>query len=194
MISDYQWYAFPFQFCSVPMYVYLLIPFTKGKIREALLAFSASYSLFAGTAVMLYPGDVFIDILGVSIQTMIHHGLMAVIGVYLLISKIVNVSIKTLLKATIVFSIVVIIALCLNYTFVKFIPEGETFNMFFISPYFDCTLPVLSIIYPKVPYIGFLIIYILGFSIVAVIVNLIYFGIYKLVCIFNKDKNNYFYK
>ena len=66
--------------------------------------------------------------------------------------------------------------------------------MFFISPHFDCTLPVLSIIYPKVPYIGFLIIYILGFSIVAGIVNLIYFGIYKLVCEFNKDKNNYFYK
>ena len=181
VISDYQWYSFPFQFCSVPMYVYLIIPFTKGKVREALLAFAASYALFAGTAVMLYPGDVFISTLGVSIQTMIHHGLMVVFGIYLLVSKKVKVSFKTLLSGTIVFSIVLIIALTMNLTVVKIIPSDETFNMFYISPYFECTLPVLSAIYPKVPYIAFLLIYIFGFAVVAGLVNLIYVGIYKLV-------------
>lgn len=181
VISDYQWYSFPFQFCSVPMYVYLIIPFTKGKVRNALLCFSASYSLFAGTAVMIYPGDVFIATLGISIQTMIHHGLMVVMGVYLLVSRIVKVSIKTILSATVVFSIVLLIALLMNLTVIKFIPSDETFNMFFISPYFDCTLPILSIIYKKVPYIIFLFIYVFGFGLVAGLVNLIYYGIDRLV-------------
>jgi len=43
----------------------------------------------------------------------------------------------------------------------------DTFNMYFISPYFDCTLPILSIIYPLVPYPLFLVMYILGFSLIA---------------------------
>ena len=37
---DYQWYAFPFQFCSTPMYAGLLTGvFRKGKIHEALCAY-----------------------------------------------------------------------------------------------------------------------------------------------------------
>ena len=52
----------------------------------------------------------------------------------------------------------------LNVTFVKSgITGGSTFNMFFISPYFPCTLPVLSEIYPVVPYPVFLLLYVLGF-------------------------------
>lgn len=44
-----------------------------------------------------------------------------------------------------------------------------TFNMFFISPYLPCTLPLLSVIYNLVPYPIFLIIYLLGFSLAGFI-------------------------
>ena len=46
----------------------------------------------------------------------------------------------------------------------------ETFNMFYISPYFDCTLPILSLVYPKVPYPVFLAIYVVGFIAAAAII------------------------
>ena len=37
---DYQWYAFPFQFCSTPMYVGLLAGIlSKGKLQNALYAY-----------------------------------------------------------------------------------------------------------------------------------------------------------
>ena len=53
---DYQWYAFPFQFCSTPMYVGLLVGlFRKGKIHDALCAYLATYAVFAGLCVMIYP-------------------------------------------------------------------------------------------------------------------------------------------
>jgi hypothetical protein len=52
---------------------------------------------------------------------------------------------------------------------------NDTFNMFFISWKYPCTLPVLSDIYPKVPYIIFLLIYIVGFAIAGFIIyNIIY--------------------
>ena len=40
---DYQWYAFPFQFCSTPMYVGLLAGLIKkGKVHDALCAYLAN--------------------------------------------------------------------------------------------------------------------------------------------------------
>ena len=45
-----------------------------------------------------------------------------------------------------------------------------TFNMFFISHRFPCTLPVLSGIYPVVPYPVFLLLYLVGFAAVAAII------------------------
>ena len=50
---------------------------------------------------------------------------------------------------------------------------GETFNMFYISPFYPCTLPVLNIIYEKTPYIVFLLCYILGFLLAGYIFTLI---------------------
>ncbi len=53
---NYQWYAFPWQFCSTPMYVSLLAGVCrKGKLHDALCAYLASFALFAGMAVMVYP-------------------------------------------------------------------------------------------------------------------------------------------
>ena len=83
---DYQWYAFPFQFCSSPMYVLLLIGCLKEcKFRNFLCSFMATFGLFAGIGVMLYPSTVFIETIGINIQTMIHHGSMVVIGVLMFI-------------------------------------------------------------------------------------------------------------
>ncbi|MBR3266792.1 MAG: hypothetical protein IKI55_01490, partial [Bacilli bacterium] len=74
-------------------------------------------------------------------------------------------NLKIYSKSPVTFIGFVIVAMILNITFIKggIIAEGTTFNMFFISPYFPCTLPVLSAIYPVVPYPVFLLLYILGF-------------------------------
>ncbi|MBU1143027.1 MAG: YwaF family protein, partial [Firmicutes bacterium] len=67
---NYQWYAFPFQFCSTPMYVALFAGLTRNKkIFEALKIFLATFGLFAGVAVMLYPMTVFVGTIGINIQT-----------------------------------------------------------------------------------------------------------------------------
>ena len=84
IVFDYQWYAFPFHFCSTPMYVGLLAGFIKkGKLHTSLCAYLATYAVFAGTAVMIYPNDAFVRTIGINIQTMICHGSMITIGIYL---------------------------------------------------------------------------------------------------------------
>ena len=169
---SYQWYAFPWQFCSTPMYVGLLAGICrKGKLHDALCAYLATFGMFAGLAVMLYPGDVFIDTVGINIQTVVCHGSMVVIGIYLFGSGHVQLAHKTVLKAVPVFAVAVGVAMVLNA--LAYNAGIADFNMFYISPHCDPHLPVYSLVQEKVPYPASLVIYILGFTVAAYAVLLL---------------------
>lgn len=169
---EFQWYAFPFQFCSTPMYVALIASLTKNKrIENACYVFLSTYGLIAGIAVMLYPSTVFINTIGINIQTMIHHSSMVFIGALLLINNKIKYTFKSLISGMIVFTICVLIALYIDIsTYYLSIDNG--LKMFFISPFHESSLPIFNIIYSKVNYILFLIIYILIFTFGAYIVLL----------------------
>ncbi len=178
---SYHWYAFPFQFCSTPMYVMLTASLVRNqKVKDALYSFMATYGLFAGAVVMFYPGDVFIETIGINVQTMIHHGGMVVIGFLLYVSGRAKISHKTILHALPVFCALVSIALTANILYGNFGDPEQTFNMFFISPYYPCTLPVLNLFYGKVPYVVFLFLYVGGFTAAGYIVSLIAMGAQKV--------------
>ncbi len=178
---SYQWYAFPLQFCSTPMYAMLLSAIIPNKkIKEHIYAFLATYGLFGGIVVMFYPGDVFMDIIGINIHTMIHHGGMVVIGFLMYVSGRAKFSHNTILKALPVFCIFVGIALTANFLYHFFGDPTQTFNMFYISPYYPCTLPVLNMFYGKVPYVVFLLIYVGGFTLAGYLLSLIAMGVNKV--------------
>lgn len=178
---DYQWYAFPFQFCSTPMYVGLLAGIIrKGKIHESLCAYLATFSLFAGLSVMVYPVSVFISTVGINFQTMICHGSMITIGIYLLITGYVPLNQKTVLKAIPVFACGVALAWLMNEIAYRVgLLETETFNMFFISPYCEPSLPVYSLVQAVVPFPFCLVLYVAGFTAAAYLVLLIAMGVAK---------------
>ncbi len=163
---DFQWYAFPFQFCSTPMYVGLLAGLTrKGKLHESLCAYLATYSIFAGVSVMAYPVTVFVKTVGINLQTMICHGSMITIGIYLLATGYVPLKSKTVVKALPVFLVNVALAAIMNeIAYVAGLLETDGFNMFFISPHQDPHLPVYSLVQQAVPYPWCLVIYVLGFT------------------------------
>lgn len=175
LIFDYQWYAFPFQFCSTPMIIGLLTGiWKKGKIHDALCSYLATYSLFAGICVMLYPSTVFTSLIGINIQTMICHGSMIVIAIYLFYTGHVKLEVQTVFKAFPVFLILVGFAVIMNeIAFYSGLLEHETFNMFFISPYCSPELPVYSLVQNLVPYPISLLIYIFGFTIASLLILII---------------------
>lgn len=181
LLWDYPWYIFPFQLCSTPLYVLPFVIFLKNEqVRKYFISYMMTFSLFGGIAVYFYPNDVFTSTTIINFQTMIHHGMQIVLGVFLVVVNRKRYNFKFFLKGIAVFAGLSIVAMILNITMYHvFQYKGldDTFNMFFVSPYFDCTLPVLSLIYPKVPYIVFLLIYNIGFAIVSAIL----YGIQKLI-------------
>lgn len=192
VICDYQWYAFPFQFCSTPMYVGLAAALVKNKkLHTAFCTYLATFALFAGVAVMVYPLTVFTSTIGINIQTMVCHGSMISIGVFLLYSGYVKSENRSILKAIPIFAAALLMAVCMNeVAHLSGLLENETFNMFFISPYCDPSLPVFSLIQPLVPFPLELIIYIIGFSLASYIMLLFSMGIKKLYHIAKLKKQN----
>ena len=176
----YQWYAFPYQFCATPLTFIPFIALNKASnkltafVKEGAIAFCCTFNLFAGLAVMFSPGDVFNTYnLGIDVHTMIHHGMQMVLGIYLYVYYHGKLQYWSYLKALPIFGFFLVNAMILNAIVPTF--TNDTFNMFFISWKFPCTLPVLADIYPKVPYIVFLLIYVVGFAIAGFIIyNIIY--------------------
>ena len=178
-VWDYAWYAFPFQFCSSPLFILPIIAFTKNEgLRERCIAYMMTFSLFAGLAVFCYPNDVFVSTIGINLQTMIHHGSQILMGMFYAVRYRDRLNLRFFFGGVRVFVSMVIIAMILNvgvYHLFGAVGIDETFNMFYISPYFDCTLPLLSIVWDMVPYGVFVCIYFFGFILCALIV----FGLMK---------------
>lgn len=180
-VWDYYWKQFPFQFCSVPMYVMVAVACLKeGKVRDCLCAFLATFGLFAGMIVMVYPATVLSEIIFRFSQSMAHHSAMLIVGVLMFVSGKVKIEHKTILKALPVFATCVVLAFTMN---IIHHASGNTdsFNMFYIGPYDDCDIPILDKIGEALKieseklHIGnfaFVFIYIVGFSIAAYVILL----------------------
>ena len=166
ILTDYQWYAFPWQFCSTPMYIGLLAGRSRpGKFHDALCSYLATYAIFAGVCVMLYPVTIFTSTAAINIQTTFCHGSMIAVGAYLLASGHVKIHPKTLLQALPVFLVCVTLAAVMNeLAYYSGLLATETFNMFFISRHCAPSLPVYSLVQQILPYPLCLIIYVTAFT------------------------------
>jgi hypothetical protein len=182
---SYAWYAFPFQFCSSPLYVLplaALLP--NGRLRDAVLAFLATFSFFAGLAVMVYPGDVFIGMIGINIQTMLHHGSQVAIGALLVAHNRRRYTRGFVLRGIPVFLAMACIALIADiaaYHILLANSSDHVFNMFYISPYFISELPVFNTIQEAVPYPLFLASYVVGLMLGSVVIMGIALAIQRFV-------------
>ncbi|MCL2540330.1 MAG: YwaF family protein [Firmicutes bacterium] len=182
---SYSWYAFPFQFCSTPMYIALIAGILRpGKVQNWCMAFLATFGTIAGICVLMYPSGVFVEMIGINIQTMVVHGGMIVLGVYCLLSGRVKLHVKSILPAAVIFTILATIALISNI--IMYHTVSKSFNMFYLSPLIPNHMPVFGDVYNAVPFPVYFLIYIVGFSLASLLVLLIAMGIGLLL---KKTKN-----
>lgn len=186
----YDWKQFPFQFCSVPMYVMIIAGCLKPcKFRDYLCCFLATFGFFAGAIVTLYPSNVLSPIIFRFSQSMIHHVALMLIGLLMFVSGKVKIEHKTIFKGVSVFSTCVVIAFIMNIIYHS-TGNPDSFNMFYIGPHSKSDLPVfetigyaLKIESDNVHFgnFAFILLYILAFFIAAYVVLLIAMFIRKLM-------------
>lgn len=175
VVWDYQWYAFPFQLCTTPMIVSIICLFLKkGKLRNTLFSYMSFVTILGSIAVAIIPTDCFVSDVWINIHAMWLHLGSLVVSIYLIMSEEVEVNIDNLKHGLITFVSLALLANTLNIVIYNSgILNGETFNMFYISPYFTSSLPVFNTIQQNVPYLVFLFSYFLAISLGATIIYLI---------------------
>ena len=184
VIWDYQWYAAPFQLCTTPIFASIICLFLKeGKLRDSLLSYMAFVTILGSFMTTIIPDSCFTKDILINVHTMWLHCGSLVVSVYLIMNEIIKINKENFINGFKIFLIFVLIAEVLNIgIYNSGLLNGETFNMFYISPYFISTLPVFDIIQKSVPFVLYLLIYIVA----------IFFGeliVYFISYLFKGKKN-----
>ena len=131
--GSYQWWIFPFQLCSVPMYLCIIAPFLKpGKVQKGMYGFMTSYNLLGGLMALIEPSGIVHPYWTLTLHAFIWHISLIFIGLYLLASRRAGVEIKDYKAATKAFLVLSAIAFSINVLLRDV--SGGTVNMFFVGP------------------------------------------------------------
>ena len=134
--GEYDFGIFPFQFCSLPLYLYLAVPLLpEGRFKEVLYQFLALFGTMGGCLVMAYPR--FYPQLSICVHTMLWHTVMIAVGVLILFSRGYGKRWeREVLPASGVFLASLLLGTTLN---VVLAPMAEIspnpLNLFYMSPY-----------------------------------------------------------
>lgn len=135
----YNWWYFPFQLCSIPMYICLLLfLIPAGKIRRILLAFLMDYGLLAGTFTFFDTSGLHHACALLTLHSYAWHILLILLGIYAGYRNMREVSLQDLAGATAVYLFCCLIATLCNLAFYSY---GDI-NMFYISPHYPMTQKV----------------------------------------------------
>ena len=131
--GSYQWWIFPFQMCSVPMYLCILAPLLKpGKVQKGMYNFMMIYNLLGGFMAFVEPSGIVHSYWTLTLHAFIWHMMLVFIGLYLAFS---NRGGKTMLdyrSASVTFVVLCAVAFCINLLLRKV--SGGSVNMFFVGP------------------------------------------------------------
>lgn len=171
LVFRYLWGSFPYQLCATGLWV---LPFIlimhECKARDCMMIYMGLYSFFGGLLVCLVPVTVYSTMVIVNVHTMIQHGSQVIIGVLLLVHNRRKLNIKSFAGATAVFGVLVCLAIVMNEVFYHTMAafgNHDVFNMFYISRYYNSNLPVFGVIYELVPWVVFVILYVIGFVLIS---------------------------
>ena len=160
---DWQfWGTFPFQLCSVPMYLSLFCAFCKKeKLNRYFYEFMFAVNMFGGIMAFIEPSGINHAYVTLTVHAYIWHMALIFLGLYLYFSKRACVEKKSYVYAVVVYLAACGVAQCFNVLF-----AGKV-NCFYISPYMCSPLAVYKDIYESCGWIVNLLLMILGMLIAS---------------------------
>lgn len=131
--QTYNWWYFPFQLCSLPMYFCLVIPFVPSdKGKKVLYTFMQDFNLLGGVMALAEPSGLFQPYWFLTLHGLVWHLLLIYIGLVIAFSRCSDSSYWGFVRTLPLFFVCCIIASVINRT-AK--PLGQA-DMFYISPYY----------------------------------------------------------
>lgn len=133
---------FPWQLCSMPMYLSFVIRYLKEDRQDMCLVYLVSYSLFADIVALLLPYDMLRDQVLLAFHSFIYHGLIiseAIIALHVLSGR----KGVRFAPSILLFLLTAFVAETINVLSHQFLNDiHREPDMFYITPYYPTTQPV----------------------------------------------------
>ena len=180
--GEYQWWIFPFQLCSVPMYLCLIIPFIKeGKIKKSFYLFLSTYNLLGGFVSMFEPSGLSHEYWTLTLHAYIWHLLLVFVGFL----KIFKKKGARNLENDMTLSVITFAILCLIAQIINIIFKDTGLKMFYISPFNPTPIILFKTIEACMGWFVNMIVYCTALTLGAGLFALMSIGIRKL---YKKEK------
>lgn len=138
--QSYDWWYFPFQLCSIPMYLCLLLPFLSKRMQQIFCTFMYSYNLLGAFMVFVEPDGLMHSYWTLTLHSFLWHILLIFIGFFIAFSGMAKPGRKSFVEATLLFLLCCGIATVIN---VWSHPYGFA-DMFYITPYYPTSQMVFA--------------------------------------------------
>lgn len=130
----YDWWYFPFQLCSTPMYLCLVFPFLPhGQYRQAAAVYLQSFGFLGGIMALLEPSGLMHPYWTLTLHGLLWHILLVFLALYCTASGLAGKNGQDFVSALLLFFLFCLIATGINLF------TGGRADMFYISPYYPLT-------------------------------------------------------
>ena len=145
----YDWWFFPFQLCSVPMYLCILLPVMVPATQRIFLTFMGGYTFISAAATLIYPEDILRSYTALTLHGFVWHGLLLFISLLILLTGRADPSARGLMKAAMLFAIMCVFAVMINVVAEPVMQNASGLvhsyaAMFYLNPYHISPQPVVS--------------------------------------------------
>lgn len=174
--GHYCWWYFPFQLCSIPMYICLILPWVKSvQIRKICLSFLMDFGLLGGIFTFFDTSGLHYPYGPLTVHSFAWHILLIILGLFAGLSGESDYSWKGWVQGTALYGAGCVIATAFNMIFYRF---GDI-NMFYISPHYYMTQVVFKEIAAFLGNTAGIFVYIAAIITGAAIFHLIWHLIYE---------------
>ncbi len=131
--GSFQWWVFPFQLCSIPMYLCLAVNLTRSeRARSAICTFLCTYNLLGGFLALLETSGLSHEYWTLTLHGFLWHTLLVFLGLLVIATGNGPRSLRDFGRATALFLMLCCAAFAINLAFFR--ASGGQINMFFIGP------------------------------------------------------------
>ena len=159
--GTYDWWYFPFQLCSVPMYLCILLPFLcrgaddiRSNAASPVLTFLAVYTFTGAAAALIIPEDYLRSYAALTLHGFIWHGILLMISLTILLSRMADLLPRGFARATALFLVMCAAAVCINIaveplmaaSYAEGLIPHSYAAMFYLNPYHLSPQPLVDTI------------------------------------------------
>ena len=131
----YDWWHFPFQLCSMAMYLCLLLPLTKGRFHRTILTFLYDFSLPGALLALLFPEDMLRPYWAMTLHGFLWHAMLVYIALIVYRNELADPSWSGFSDAGALYLFLAASAFILNILIHPYASFGFQPNYFYLSPY-----------------------------------------------------------